>query len=340
MIFKDPWILILIPAAVLAILFFKRKQPEAALRFSSVELVAGIGKTWKTRFIELPFFLRLFAVVLFLLALAGPRLVLEETSQKTEGIDIVLAIDASGSMLAEDFTINGKRQNRLEVVKSVVNDFIDGRQQDRIGLVAFGGLAYTVSPLTTDYAWLKTNLKRVVIGLIEDGTAVGSGISSALSRLRNSKASTQGGSASGGKSKIIILLTDGVNNAGKVDPASAAQAAKAMGVKIYTIGAGTKGYAPYPMEIWGRKVYQKVQINIDEDMLRQVADITGGKYFRATDTNSLQEIYKEIDRLEKIEIETLYYKEYQELFGWFLSAALGLLFLELMLVNTVLLRIP
>ena len=335
MIFKDPWILFLIPLVVFGLWFLKRRQPVESLRFPSAELVAGVGQTWKTRLIHLPFLLRLIAVTLMLIALAGPHLVLQETTHKSEGIDIVLAIDASGSMRAEDFTINGvgrspTRINRLEVVKRVVNDFIDGRQNDRLGLVAFGGLAYVVSPLTTDYAWLKQNLERVKLGLIEDGTAIGSAITSSIARLRHSKA----------KSKVIIVLTDGINNAGKIDPISAAQAAKALGIKIDTIGAGTKGYAPFPTDFFGRTVYQQVRIDIDEDTLKKIAEITGGKYFRATDTSSLQQIYKEIDRLEKTEIETLNYKEYKELFVWFLMAALGILFLELLLSNTFFLRIP
>lgn len=280
---------------------------------------------------SLPFYLRLLAIVLFLLALAGPRSVMEETIHKSEGIDIVLAIDASGSMAAEDFMIKGKRMNRLEVVKDVVHSFIDGRANDRIGLIAFAGLAYTVSPLTTDYSWLKTNLARVELNLMEDGTAVGSAITSSLARLRKSKA----------KSKIIILLTDGINNAGKVTPLAAARATKALGVKIYTIGAGTKGFAPFPVRNFrGEKRYRKVRIDIDEETLQEIAQITDGRYFRATDTESLRDIYKEIDALEKTEIEEFGYKEYKELFVFVLVAGLVTLLSEMILSNSLLLRIP
>lgn len=331
MTLKDPWIILLIPIVIFLLWLFNRRKKIASLRFPSTEFVAIVSQTWKTRLASLSIILRALAVVLMLIALAGPRSVLKETMHKSEGIDILLAIDASGSMLAEDFTIDNKRQNRLEVVKRVVEDFIDGRQNDRIGLVAFGGLAYTVSPPTADYSWLKENLERVKIGLLEDGTAIGSAISSSVSRLRQSKA----------KSKVIILLTDGINNAGKIDPLSAAQAAKAMGSKIYTIGAGTNGFAPFPaQDLFGRTVYQKVKVEIDEDTLKKIADLTGGAYFRATDTNSLREIFKEIDSLEKIEIETLHYKEYKELFEQFLGTAVLILFLELILSNTILLRIP
>ena len=331
MIFKDPWVFIFVPIILIFLFLVKRKEQAGAFRFPSMDLVADIRDTWKTRCIQLPFFLRAVVIFLMLIALAGPRSVLQETTHKTQGFDIVLAIDASGSMLAEDFTIDGKRQNRLEVVKHVVNEFVDGRPDDRMGLVAFGGLAYTVSPLTSDHAWLKANLDRVSVGLIEDGTAIGSGISSALSRLRHSQA----------KSKIIVLLTDGVNNAGSIDPVSAALAAKALNIKIYTIGVGTRGYAPFPVQdVFGRTVYQKVKIDVDEDGLRKSADLTGGKYFRATDTNSLREIYREIDRLEKTKIETLNYREYKELFTRFLLAAISIWFLELILSQTIFLRIP
>ena len=331
MIFKDPWIIFFIPVILALLFLFKRKQKAASLRFPSLELVSGMGRTWKTRLIQLPWFVRMGVIALMLLALAGPRSVLEETKHKTEGIDIVLAIDASGSMAAEDFQINNKRINRLQVVQSVVGKFIDGRQYDRIGLVAFGGLAYAVCPLTLDYNWLKTNLERITLDLVENGTAVGSAIASSLSRLENSKA----------KSKVIVLLTDGVSNAGKVDPLTAARAAQAMGVKIYTIGAGSKGDVPFPVkDVWGQTRYRKVQIDMDEALLSQIAEITGARYFRATDTESLMQIYSEIDKMEKTEIHESGYHEYRQLFGVFLLTAWALLFLELFLSHTILRRVP
>lgn len=331
MIFKDPLVFILIPLLLAIIVWSRRRQHAASLRFPSGDLVSALYKTWKIRFAGVPFYLRLIALMLFIFALAGPRAILEESKHESEGIDIVLAIDGSGSMAAEDFTLNGRRYNRLEVVKNVVKDFIDGRHSDRIALIAFAGLAYTVSPLTTDYSWLKTNLERVTLNMMENGTAIGSAISASLSRLQKSTA----------KSKIIILLTDGINNRGKVDPIAAGQAAKALGVKIYTIGAGTNGLAPYPtQDIWGRRGYQNEPVKIDEITLKRIADITEGQYYRATDTNSLRQIYQEIDRLEKTKIEETGYREYKELFGYFLGAALIFLLLALVFENTVFLRLP
>ncbi len=331
MIFKTPWILALIPPAVAWLLWVCRRQRQPGLRFPSTELVASLKQTWKIRLAFLPFVLRLLTMVLFLVALAGPRQVLEETFSHSEGIDIVLAIDASGSMAAEDFVIDGKRTNRLEVVKRVVSEFIRGRSHDRIGLVAFSALAYTVSPLTRDHSWLDKNLERVRLGLIKDGTAIGAAVSSSLSRLTRSRA----------QSKVIVLLTDGINNAGNIEPLEAARAAQALGIKIYTIGAGTQGYAPFPVtDFWGRKVYQQVRIDIDEEILKKIAALTGGRYFRATDTASLREIYKEIDQLEKTEIKEWGYKEYRELFAPVLTAALLILGLELLLSYTILHKVP
>jgi len=329
--FKTPFVLICIPLVLIIVFILRRRQKAVSFVFPSHSLLSHLPASWKTRFQYIPFLLRCIVLVLFLVALAGPRSVLEETVHKSEGIDIVLAIDASGSMAAEDFTIKGKRVNRLAIVKDVVKDFIEKRNNDRIGLVAFAGLAYAVCPLTTDYSWLTTNLERVALNLIADGTAVGSAIASSLSRLKTSEA----------KSRVIILLTDGMNNAGKVDPLAAARAARAMGIKIYAIGAGTKGYAPFPTtDLFGRKVYQKVLIDLDEKTLKEIAEVTGGKYFRATDTESLRKIYDEIDTLEKTAIEEYGYFEYTELFDKLLLGALLILLIEILLSHTVFLRIP
>ncbi len=331
MLFKTPLILLLAPLAMIAVIWLNRKQQSPALRFPSAAIVSCLPKTWKNQFSRFPFYLRLLALVLFIVAFAGPRTVFEETTYKAEGIDIMLAIDASRSLAAEDFKLNGKRYNRLEVIKDVVKEFIDGRANDRIGIVAFAGLAYTVSPLTKDYTWLKANLDRIKFDLIKDGTAIGSAINSSLIRLRDSDA----------KSKVMILLTDGVNNSGKTDPLAAAEAAKAKGVKIYAIGAGRKGHAPYPVQnMFGQTVYRNVKTDVDEETLKKIASITNGKYFRATDTAALRKIYKEIDELEKTEIEELGYHEYQELFGYVLAFALLLILLEQVLSNTVLLKLP
>ncbi len=331
-VFKDPVIILFILLVPLYVFIaFRMRRSESAFVFSSEELIRDIRPTFRQRLSKLPVFLRAVALILIILALARPQSVLEGTKTVSEGVDIVLDLDTSTSMLAEDFRMGARRINRYDVVKEVVKEFIQKRKDDRIGMVAFAGRAYTVCPLTTDYAWLNENLDRVRVGMIEDATAIGSALASSLNRLRTSKT----------KSKIIILLTDGVNNAGTVSPIVAAEAAKALKVKIYTIGVGTKGLVPYPMQdAYGRTVYQNIPIEIDEDMLKKIADVTGGKYYRATDTESLRKIYDEIDSLEKSNIEHFGYTEYGELFYHFLIPALIILFLEILLANTVFLKVP
>ena len=328
---KTPFAVVLVPLLVLALWYLHGRRPQESLGFSSFAILQSIGQSWKSKFSFLPFFLRLLALALICLALAGPRKVLEDSKVTSEGIDIVLALDCSGSMAAEDFKVGGQRRNRFEVIKKVVATFIKERSNDRLGLVGFAGRAYTVCPLTADHGWLTENLERMRLGIIEDGTAIGSGIASGVARFKDSKA----------KSKVMILLTDGVNNAGRMDPVTAAKAAAAIGVKVYTIGAGVKGIAPFPVrDAFGRTFYQNVQIDIDEGTLKQIADLTNAQYFRATDTESLLGIYKEIDSLEKTKIEKNGYKEYQEFFGMFVAAALMLLAVETALINTIFLKIP
>jgi len=331
MIIQNPLFLLLIPAAAVIIYYSLRRKKTSGIQFSS-ERFLKVGKpTIKTICSRYIWVLRIVIFILFALGLARFRVPVEESKIQTEGIDIILALDTSTSMLAEDFTLHGKRANRLDVVKDVVENFIQARLNDRIGVVAFAARAYTASPLTLDYGWLLENLERVKIGMIEDGTAIGSGLSVALNRLKDTKA----------KSKIIILLTDGINNAGKISPSLAAETAKALKVKVYSIGAGTKGMAPYPMkDFFGNTVYQPVKIDIDEDSLMNIASKTDGKYFRATDTKSLKEIYAEIDRMEKSPIEEKGYMEYRELFPIFVGIAMVLLFLEVLLNNTILRKIP
>src|SRR3990167_2848742 len=255
MIFKDPWVILIAPLVLGLVILAKNRQGVTVFRFSSTDIAESVKPTWKVRFRKVPYILRLLSLMLFFIALAGPRSVLEETVHKTEGIDIVLAIDSSGSMAAEDFVMNNQRVNRLAIVKKVVEEFVAERKDDRLGLVAFAKLAYTVSPLTTDHDWLLTNLERVELGMMEDGTAVGSAIVSSVARLRESDA----------KSKVAILLTDGINNSGKTDPLDAARVAEAYGIKIYTIGAGSEGEVPFPAtDMWGRKVYQRAVIKLDE----------------------------------------------------------------------------
>lgn len=331
MIFHTPLAFILLPIVIFTVIFANKKKNASGIRFSSGALLAGLKSSLKLSLSENLFYLRLAALLLIVLALARPQSPIADSKIESEGIDIVLAIDASTSMLAEDFKIGGKRKNRLAVVKDVVKEFIEARADDRMGIVAFAARAYTVSPLTLDHNWLVENLDRVNTGLIEDGTAIGSGIASSLNRLRDTEA----------KSKIIILLTDGRNNAGKISPQTAAEAAGALKVKIYTIGAGSRGLVPYPVkDFFGRTVYQNIEIDLDEEALNKIASITEAKYFRATDTESLRNIYKEIDKMEKSKFEEKGYSEYKELFVYFLIAGLILLFLEIILGNTVLRKIP
>ena len=329
MIFKDYWVLLGIPA--LAILAFFPRERLASLRFSSLDLFGKYTPTLRQKLARWLIYLRIAALGLFIIALARPQMPLTETKVNAEGIDIVLALDSSGSMLAEDFLIGNKRYNRLAIVKRVVEDFIRKRDSDRIGMVAFAARAYTVCPLTLDYDWLIRNLERVKIGTIEDGTAIGSAIATSLNRLKNSDA----------KSKVIILLTDGVNNTGDISPLTAAQMAQALGVKIYTIGAGSKNEVPYPVQdFWGNTVYQNVKIELDEKTLKAIADTTGGAYFRATDTESLKAIYTQIDAMEKTRVQAPEYKKYKELFPGFVFAGILFLLSEVILSRTWLVRLP
>lgn len=331
--FADPRVLflwILMPPLIYLV-SWRRKRNQSSLRFSNGNLVKDLKPSFRLQLSRKMIYLRAAGLFLIITAAARPQSAIEETKIHVEGIDIVLAIDVSSSMKAMDFEIAGRRVDRLEAVKEVVFDFVEERPNDRIGMVAFAALAYTVCPLTLDHSWLEKNLERVKIGLIDDGTAIGSAISASLNRLKDREV----------KQKIIILLTDGRNNAGRISPLAAAEAAKALGIKIYTIGAGTKGLAPYPVEDkFGNIVLRPVQVDIDEDLLKKVAKTTDGEYFRATDTRSLLKIYERIDKLEKTPIEETGYNIYKELFPIALVPGLLLLFLELLLSNTFLRRIP
>lgn len=330
-IFKDSWILIFIPLIPFLIFFTKSRQRDSVFLFSSEDLVRELKSTAKLRFSRSLIFFRAAVLILMLLALGRPQSILEETRALSEGVDIVLTLDTSTSMLGEDFKIGNERLNRFDVVRDVVKEFIKKRREDRIGMVAFAGRAYTVCPLTTDYSWLIENLDRVRVGMIEDATAIGSAITSSLNRLRTSKT----------KSKVIILLTDGINNAGNISPLVAAEAARALKVKIYAVGVGTKGLVPYPMkDIYGRTAYQNIPIDIDEESLKKVADLTAGRYYRATDTETLRKIYDEIDRLEKSNIEHFGHREHSELFPYFLIPGLIILAIEIFLSNTLFVKVP
>ena len=270
------------------VLFVRKIGPgiTSSIRFSDKRLVEGIKPSLHVRLSSKLIYLRAIGLSLVIIALARPQSTLEETRTFVEGIDIVLAVDTSTSMRAMDFQLAGNRVDRLEAVKYVVSDFVKKRPNDRIGMVAFSALAYTICPLTLDHEWLEKNLERVQIGIIEDGTAIGSAITASLNRLKDTET----------KEKIVILLTDGRNNAGSISPVAAAEAARALGVRIYTIGAGSDGLAPYPFkDMFGNTVLQPVEIQIDEKLLREIADTSGGMYFRATDTASLERIYEEID---------------------------------------------
>ena len=331
-ILKDPLILcliiILIPLILANYIF---RKDSGNLRFSSLNYFKRIEQGSSVKYRHILIALRVLIIILLVLALARPQSGKAHSKVTTEGIDIVLALDVSGSMLAEDFNLKNKRRNRLYVAKEVVKDFIEWRENDRIGMVVFAGQAYTQCPLTLDYDVLLQFLEKVEIGMVEDGTAIGSAIGVCVNRLKSSKA----------KSKVVILLTDGRNNAGGIDPLTAAELAKTFGMKIYTVGAGTKGLAPYPVKnLFGLKTYRSIQIDIDEEGLTEIAKITGGKYFRATDTASLQEVYRQIDTLEKTKMEEAKYTEYSELFPYLLIPALGIFLFEVVLANTRFRRIP
>ena len=319
------WLLaLLIP--MIAYYVWRTMQGGAAIQISTIQGLKGAPRTVRYYLRHLPFVLRAAAFALLVVALARPQDVEQNVSTSTEGIDIMLSIDVSGSMLARDF-----KPDRITAAKEVAGSFISDRYGDRIGLVAFAGEAFTQSPLTTDQSTLQTLLTRIRSGLIEDGTAIGNGLATAINRLRESDA----------KSKVIILLTDGVNNRGEITPMTAAEIAHAQGIRVYTIGVGTEGTAPYPaIDMFGKLTFVNQKVEIDEKTLTAMAEMTGGKYFRATDKEKLQAIYDEINQLEKSKVEVTEHIAYHEQFLEWVLGALGLLLLEFLLSNLVLKRIP
>lgn len=329
--FAHPWVLwFLLLLPVLALLK-GRIGGRPAVVFSSLRTLGAIGKQGRSRVGGLLAALTLLALAALIIGAARPQLGRTITRTQASGVDIMLVLDVSRSMLAEDFTIGLQRANRLEAIKAVTEKFIDQRPNDRIGIVAFAGRPYLVSPLTLDHDWLIRNLERLRIGLVEDGTAIGSAIVSATNRLADKEA----------KTKLVVLLTDGDNNAGKVSPITAAEAAEALGVRIYTIGAGSDGEVPYPMpDRFGRLHYRNVVMTFDEETLEEIADLTGAEYYRATDTQSLEKIFEQIDSLEKTKIEVEKIAQYRDLFPWFLATGLGLLTVELVLSQTLWRRLP
>lgn len=311
------WLLALLP--LLAVVHGRRGAAPALL-FSSTSLAATLAGARKARPGSLLLLMRLAVLALLILALARPQQGNTTTEIKASGIDILLAVDVSGSMEAMDFTLGGKPANRLAVVKKVVDEFIDQRPSDRIGLLAFAGRPYLVSPLTLDHDWLRKRLESLSLNMVEDGTAIGSAIGSGINHLRDQKS----------KSRMLILLTDGMNNAGSVPPLIAAEAAETLGIKVYTIGAGTRGEAPMPVtDPFGRRRLVRAKVDIDEDTLTKVAEKTGAVYFRATDTASLAKIYDEINTMETTTKTIKKFEEYRELFPFLLGAALLLLGLEI-----------
>lgn len=326
----DPWALLLLVLLPFLVRGRLRSAPPT-LPYPVLDAVRAVGPGRRAHWRWLLPALRVAALGLLIVGLARPQLGRAATQVRAEGIDIMLAVDLSSSMLAEDFQIEGNRANRLDAVKNVVREFLDKRPNDRVGLVLFAARPYTQAPLTLDHGWLLSNLDRARIGLIEDGTAVGSALATAVGRLESSDA----------KSKIVILLTDGQSNAGKVPPLTAAESAKALGYRVYTIGAGTRGTAPYPqVDPFGRKVYVNMPVDVDEETLQHIAETTGGRYFRATDTESLRRIYDDIDKLETTSQEGLQYLDYDEMYVWAVLAGMLLLVGEAILAQTWLRVLP
>lgn len=319
------FLLLLIP--LVAYYIYRARQGGAAVIVSTIDTVKRAPKTVRYYLRHIPFVLRCAALSLIVVAIARPQSAEHYTNTTTEGIDIVLAVDVSTSMLAKDFT-----PDRLSVAKEVASEFISDRTGDRIGLVVFAGESFTQSPLTTDQSSLQTMLGRVASGVIEDGTAIGNGLATSINRLRESDS----------KSKVVILLTDGVNNRGEISPLTAAKIAKDMGIKVYTIGIGRRGTAPYPLfDERGREVdVVNMKVEIDEKILRNIAEQTGGEYFRATDKQTLEAIYDRINQLEKSKVEVENRTTLHEEFLVFVLWALAALLLEFIIEKIVLKRIP
>jgi len=325
--FAQPYYLLLLLA--LPALYYwhrQRRKRGAAITFSNLGVIGQIRgkKSFPVRKVFLTG--RLLVIALLAIAFARPQSGHTGEEVITEGIDIIMALDVSTSMLAEDI-----KPNRIEAAKQVAAEFVKGRKHDRIGLVVFAADGYTQCPLTIDYSVVLTFLDQVRTGMIDDGTGIGMGLATAINRLRTSEA----------KSKVVILLTDGRNNRGEIDPLTAAEAAKALDIKIYTVGAGTRGTAMYPIQdpMFGKR-YVPMQVDIDEATLEKIARISGAAYFRATNTEQLEDVYKEIDRMEKTRIEVKEYTRYSELFYWFAAAALVLLMAVIVLENTRFMKIP
>ncbi len=313
------WLLLVVPALIVWYILRHKKQ-EASLSFSDLKGFVKLPKTWKAYLRHMLFALKMAALALLIVALARPQSSSTNSTSNIEGIDIVMAMDVSGSMLARDL-----KPDRLTAAKNVASDFVKGRPGDRMGLVIFSGETFTQVPLTTDHGVMLNMLAEMKNGLIDDGTAIGDGLATAISRLKDSEAI----------SKVVILLTDGMNNAGSVDPYTAAEIAKLYGIRVYTIGVGSYGTAPYPVQTPFGTQIQQMKVEIDEKLLSSVAGMTGGKYFRATSSQKLDEIYEEIDKLERSKIEVTEFRRLHEEFYPLVAWALALLLLEFLLRKTI-----
>lgn len=325
--FAYPWVLyfLLIIPLMITWYVFRGMKIQSSVTYSSLRIFKDVPSTFRERLRHLPIAIRMIAIGLLIIALARPQNFTSGENVSTEGIDISMVLDISGSMLAEDL-----KPNRLDAAKIVIDDFVEGRISDRIGLVVFAREAFTQCPLTIDYNVLRNLLLDIKSGMIEDGTAIGNAIANGVNRLKDSDA----------KSRIIILLTDGVNNSGEVDPISAAEIANTFGIRIYTIGVGTRGEAPYPVKTPFGIRYQMVPVEIDEEVLQQISGITDGQYFRATNNRTLQDIYTKIDQLERTKIEITSYKNANELYYSWLGWGLLLLLIELGLSRTIFRKLP
>ncbi len=343
MIFKEPWVLLFIPVFLLLIVLMRRRESEPGFLFPAEGPLKAFRPSIKEYLSSKLFILRVACVVLLLVSLARPQAGLEYKTRR-DALGIVLIIDCSSTMLAEDLSLgplgierltekseDTKRFNRLDAVKDVAKDFLSDRPDDLIGVVAFGSEAFIACPLTFDHEWLSRSIDRMRVGFIKDGTAIGSGILTCLNSLKDAKV----------KSKVAILLSDGINNAGNVPPLVAAKAARALGVKIYTVGIVSKAQTPYPtVDASGRKTYKDVHIEVNEEVLQKIAELTGGRYFRADDMKSLRKAYKEIDGMERVTMEEKGFSEKEDVFHIFLALALVLLLSEMILSNTILRKVP
>ena len=317
------WLAVIVPLLVAYYIFASRHEATLTVSTLGGKRAPRTLRYWLR---PLPFILRMAALVMFIIALARPVEITHEQETTTDGIDIVLSMDISGTMLARDF-----KPDRLTAAKRLAAEFVSERRGDRIAVVAFAGEAFTQAPLTSDQATVETMLSRLRSGVVDDGTAIGNGLATAINRLRES----------GAKSKVIILLTDGVNNRGQISPLMAAEIARDMGIKVYTIGVGTRGRAPYPaVDIFGNHTTVMADVEIDEELLEEIASMTGGKYYRAVDDEALREIYAEINTLEKSKVQVTDYQTYEELFLVWVILGIALLGAEFFVDKVVLNRLP